>query len=218
MKVFTNKEFVEKLKWLVYEVPNYYYSKIGSWCNYDTLRHKFSMDCVVSIKGLLWGFKADKNKLHGGGVYLANGVEDFGANAGINYCTDASQDFSKLIVGEYLCMKGTHNDHAGIYLGDDNVFECTTGWGANRCIISKIDKYGNRSYNGRTGAKWTWHGKLNYINYTQVFPQPVEKTNEEIAKEVIQGKWGNGEDRKRRLTNAGYNYKEIQKIVNELLK
>ena len=45
-----------------------------------------------------------------------------------------------------------------------------------------------------------------------------KKTNEEIAKEVIQGKWGSGNQRKTRLTNAGYDYNAIQKIVNQLLK
>ena len=41
---------------------------------------------------------------------------------------------------------------------------------------------------------------------------------ERIAREVILGKWGNGEIRKKRLAEAGYNYTEIQKKVNELLK
>ena len=44
-----------------------------------------------------------------------------------------------------------------------------------------------------------------------------KKSNEEIASEVIEGKWGNGEERKNRLTNAGYNYSDIQKIVNQKL-
>ena len=44
-----------------------------------------------------------------------------------------------------------------------------------------------------------------------------KKSNETIAKEVIQGKWGNGADRKNRLTKAGYDYNAIQKIVNKLL-
>lgn len=44
------------------------------------------------------------------------------------------------------------------------------------------------------------------------------KTVAEIAKEVIQGKWGNGEERKRRLTAAGYDYQAVQKEVNRLLK
>ena len=52
-------------------------------------------------------------------------------------------------------------------------------------------------------------------------PTPVssinKKLNEEIANEVIAGKWGNGEDRKNKLTAAGYNYSEIQNIVNQKL-
>ena len=39
----------------------------------------------------------------------------------------------------------------------------------------------------------------------------------EVAKEVIDGKWGNGADRRVKLTNAGYNYAEVQAKVNELL-
>lgn len=44
-----------------------------------------------------------------------------------------------------------------------------------------------------------------------------KKSIEEIAKEVIAGKWGNGEERKKRLTDAGYNYNEVQARVNQLL-
>ncbi len=41
---------------------------------------------------------------------------------------------------------------------------------------------------------------------------------EALAKEVIQGKWGNGQERYDKLTAAGYNYDEVQGKVNELLK
>lgn len=44
------------------------------------------------------------------------------------------------------------------------------------------------------------------------------KTNEELAAEVIAGKWGSGNDRRQRLEKAGYNYKEIQNLVNLILK
>lgn len=40
---------------------------------------------------------------------------------------------------------------------------------------------------------------------------------DEIAKEVIDGKWGNGNERKQRLTEAGYNFSEVQQRVNEML-
>lgn len=163
-KVFTAQEFVEKCKWLVNDVPNVYHSEDGTWCTLHNGR--WWMDCVVSIKGLLWGFVGDIHKERGGATYLSNGVADFGANEGINYCTDASQDFNHLVPGEYLCMKGTKYSHAGVYLGNGKVFESTTGWGVNRCVISDIDKYGNRIYNGvKNLAKWTWHGKLKYIDY-----------------------------------------------------
>ena len=44
-----------------------------------------------------------------------------------------------------------------------------------------------------------------------------KKTVTEIAKEVIQGKWGNGEDRKNRLTKAGYDYNAVQAEVNKMM-
>lgn len=42
-------------------------------------------------------------------------------------------------------------------------------------------------------------------------PKPIDQ----IADEVIAGKWGNGDDRKKRLTDAGYNYDAVQKAVNQ---
>ena len=51
-----------------------------------------------------------------------------------------------------------------------------------------------------------------------------KKTNEEpqdlnaVALEVIAGKWGNGETRKVRLTNAGYDYALVQGLVNEIVR
>lgn len=48
-------------------------------------------------------------------------------------------------------------------------------------------------------------------------PKPVS-TVDTIAREVIAGKWGNGAERKTRLTKAGYIYSEVQRRVNEILK
>ena len=44
------------------------------------------------------------------------------------------------------------------------------------------------------------------------------KTNDQIADEVIKGKWDVQPRRKQLLTQAGYDYNEIQKIVNQKLK
>ena len=48
-------------------------------------------------------------------------------------------------------------------------------------------------------------------------PTPAKKSNDEVAREVIQGQWGNGDDRKNRLTAAGYDYNAVQNRVNEIL-
>lgn len=45
-----------------------------------------------------------------------------------------------------------------------------------------------------------------------------KKSAETIAKEVIAGKWGSGDERRKKLTAAGYNYSEIQDIVNKLMR
>lgn len=50
-------------------------------------------------------------------------------------------------------------------------------------------------------------------------PAPVvyNKSIDEIAQEVINGDWGNGDDRYNNLTNAGYNAQEVQDRVNAIL-
>lgn len=53
------------------------------------------------------------------------------------------------------------------------------------------------------------------VNGKIVFP--VGKTIDQLAREVINGKWGNGEDRKRRLSSAGYDYYAVQRRVNQLI-
>lgn len=52
---------------------------------------------------------------------------------------------------------------------------------------------------------------------TVVATTPAKKSVEELAKEVIAGKWGNGDARKKALTEAGYDYAAVQKKVNSLL-
>lgn len=44
-----------------------------------------------------------------------------------------------------------------------------------------------------------------------------KKSIQQIATEVIDGKWGSGDERKSKLKSAGYDYAEVQKKVNEIL-
>ena len=118
----------------------------------------FGFDCVCMIKGLLWGWEGDAAKNYGGAVYRSNNVPDINADAMMEVCLDASEDFSVIQPGEVVWMKG----HIGVYIGDGLAVECTPIW-KDGVQITAVHNIGRRSgYNGRT---WTSHGKLPYIRY-----------------------------------------------------
>ena len=87
------------------------------------------------------------------------------------------------------------------------------------------------TYNGDYAVwQYTSDGKVNGINGRVDMNKMVKniiqgnnnttlkKSNEEIAREVIKGLWGNNPIRKQKLEKAGYNYNEVQKIVNNMLR
>lgn len=167
----------------------------------------FGFDCVCLIKGVLWGWNGDKTKTYGGAKYASNGVPDIGADTMFSRCTEKSADFSEIEVGEAVWCSG----HIGVYIGDGLAVECTPSW-QNKVQITAVKNIGAvKGYNAR---KWTKHGKLPYIEYVDV----PTKTVDELAREVIRGKWGVGADRRKRLTAAGYSYEAVQRRVNELLR
>ena len=107
-------------------------------------------------------------------------------------------------------------------------------WKADKSLIGQVDKQ------NMTIHKWfadtscpgeylyNLHGKIAADVNAQLGVINSEETKENnaqqnlkpldiIAKEVINGKWGNGTERKNRLTKAGYDYSEVQKRVNELV-
>lgn len=48
--------------------------------------------------------------------------------------------------------------------------------------------------------------------------QPTKKSVAELTEEVLAGKWGNGDERRTRLTSAGYDYEAVQAAVNKKLE
>ena len=66
-----------------------------------------------------------------------------------------------------------------------------------------------------TAAGYDYNAVQKRVN--ELMAEPQLKSVDEIANEVIQGKWSNGEERKQKLTSAGYDYDKIQSKVNELL-
>lgn len=61
-----------------------------------------------------------------------------------------------------------------------------------------------------------WNDFINRLTSTSSCEEP-HKSTIEIANEVIVGKWGNGEERVKRLTEAGYDYDVIQNEVNRII-
>lgn len=184
-KIYKSKEFVDIMRHIT-QLPTEYYSGGNKWSSWDTYRWLF--DCVVSIKSVLWGWHEDKNAAHGGADYGSNGVPDFTCNGGLDYCTDVSTDFSNLVPGEYLCMKGTNYNHSGIYLGNGEVFDCTCAWNVDSAVISNIDNKGNRSRRGVGCLRWTYHGKLKWIDYSDQ-PKPSDKVNVYYKVKTIEDGW-----------------------------
>lgn len=125
----------------------------------------FGFDCVCLIKGLLWGWNGNADKVYGGATYGSNGVPDIGTEQIIGKCSDVSTDFSNVQVGELLWMQG----HVGIYIGDGLAVECTPAW--KNCVqVTTV-----RNIKSGTGHKWTKHGKLPYVTY-DASAEPVTPT------------------------------------------
>lgn len=96
-------------------------------------------------------------------------------------------------------------DHVGIVESVSNGV-ITVIEGNNSCAVRRR----TLAVNGRYIRGY---GRPKYAVETVKQPESIYK----IAKEVINGKWGNGDDRKNNLTNAGYNYEDVQKCVNNIL-
>lgn len=84
------------------------------------------------------------------------------------------------------------------------------GWGIDK--VTKHQDYSGKNCPHRILSDYGW---TNFLNLVSAYLNP-KKSVEEIAKEVLAGKWGNGTDRKNRITAAGYDYAAVQQKVNEL--
>lgn len=115
-----------------------------------------------------------------------------------------------LLRGDVLLKSGKH---VAVYVGDGKEVEASI----NEKGSAKGGKPGDQTGKEilvRAYRNYPWSNILRY-GATEDAPAAL-KSNNEIAMEVIAGKWGNGEERKKRLTDAGYDPKAIQGIVNSL--
>ncbi len=78
---------------------------------------------------------------------------------------------------------------------------------------------GQDRVNRLTSAGYDYNAVQNRVNeiLSGGSNSPSGKSIDTLAREVIRGDWGNGQDRKNRLERAGHDYDAVQKRVNELL-
>lgn len=123
------------------------------------------------------------------------------------------------------------NTYMDKYNFNQNQFDALVSFAYNIGNIKQLTANGTRTI-AQISAKITAYNKSGgkvlkglvkrRAKEKELFDTPIstigKKSNEEIAKEVVAGKWGNGNARKTALTKAGYDYKTIQSLVNKLLK
>ena len=97
-----------------------------------------------------------------------------------------------------------------------NFYRVRLSWSDAKSQIGAYKVYDNAIAECKKHAGYSVYDSNGNCLYSAVSAS-VRKSYEAIAKEVIQGKWGNGVDRKNRLTKAGYDYAKVQAVVNKML-
>lgn len=122
------------------------------------------------------------------------------------------------------------NTYMSTYNFNQNQFDALVSFAFNIGSINQLTASGTRPIE-QISSKITLYNKSGgqvisglvkrRAKEKELFDAPTKnkkKTNLEIAKEVIAGKWGDGNSRKTALIKAGYDYKAIQSLVNEMIK
>lgn len=143
---------------------------------------------------------------------------NIGCVAGVSYPQNAGSWFKKLNgrksgktpkLGAVAVWKSKKSGHVATVeeIHDDGSILCAES-SYNGKIFRTVEYPSNYKKTG-----YTFLGFI-YLK-TEFSPQ---KSDEEIAQEVIDGKWGDGADLVQRLTEAGYDYDSIQTIVDRILE
>lgn len=127
-------------------------------------------------------------------------------NAGKDF--DLITDKKALAVGDWCIFNDGADGHIGIIRNIIIAGSIVELQGENQgSIVVNVVRYNLKNF----------LGAFRFKGWAKTKAQPQKKPNETIAKEVIKGLWGNGDERKQRLEKAGYNYNIVQSIVNKLL-
>ena len=133
-------------------------------------------------------------------VFLSCGFED--VTGTVNLATGAG-----LRRGDVL-LNTAH--HTAMYCGNGREVEASINEKGTAVGGAPGDQTG-REFLIRSYRNFPWNHVLRYKENT------ATKSVDELAREVLAGKWGNGSERRRRLASSGYDASAVQTRVNELL-
>jgi hypothetical protein len=141
------------------EFPSWYAGKTDHF-NSMVDSDIWAFDCVGLIKGVLWGWTAE-DELLGGAVYKTNTVPDVTANGLKERLIHFSTDFSTIVAGEAVWIKG----HIGVYVGNGKVIEATNRWESKvlETVCLNVTDKGPDDY----ARKWYGHGKIPWVDYIE---------------------------------------------------
>ena len=150
---------------------------------------------------LLWQ-QLGRSLLTGNG--LAIGCWDLKRDTNKGDQFDLVGDVNSLRLGDVVVMRP---NHIGFFDGYEGGYMRILGQNQG----GAHGPQGGMAFNIVRISKSSFAGAFRYKAWQVAEPS---KSNEEIAAQVMAGKWGNGDDRRNRLQAAGYDYAAIQAIVN----
>lgn len=157
----------------------------------------YGVDCVGLVKSYYWSGKPDG----GTGSPKYDGKTD--VNAGTMYnLAKVKGKISTIPETPGLVVYSKTHPHVGVYIGGGYTVESSLGSRGDGVVKHKLDSF------------WEYWFQCPFIDYSS----PESADIDAVAREVIAGKWGAGEERKKRLTAAGYDYNAVQKRVNAILQ
>jgi hypothetical protein len=113
-------------------------------------------------------------------------------------------------VGDLVFFKYSTNNRRTNHVG---VVESVSGK-----TINTIEGNTSVTSNDNGGKVMRRKRNKNIVGYARPNYTEDKKTIAQVAQEVIDGKWGNGAERKKKLQSFGYDPNEVQKVVNSMLK
>lgn len=214
----TKSEFVKSIAEnakIVCKERGYGYPQFATCVAQACCESGYGQSSIMSRANAYFGIKASqawvKSGKYGGKVYNSKTKECYDGKTytSINACFRAYDSLTDS-VRDYFDLLGNKRYRAS--LKANSVHECIAiikqgGYATSPTYVNTIMKFYSQV---RDQIDRIWGGTI--------IEEKTEKNLDIIVDEVIRGLWGNGAERKRKLSAAGYDYATVQKEVNRRFK